>query len=312
MNYIRKIEGQNELNRMVNELYKSQFSNNYIEMGPTSMFMPESYGTFYKTVREFKVEDDDIFVTGYPKSGTRWVDEMVWLIVNNQNFELARSLSLRRRITLLESDGFSNEKVRYMDTLLNMKRSRLIKTHLHWGFWPDDITTYRKKPKIIVVHRQPEDVCLSQFHHNRTTRGFIGSFDDYCTLFLNGKVSFGPYWEQVLSIWEQRDKANIIFIKYKEMKENLPAVIGRVAKFLGKHVPNEKIPNMIEHLSFESLKSSPGFNEKETLAKYNADCNPYIREGKIGGYAAVMNPDIISKFKEMNCLKLFSVGISFD
>ncbi|KAK5643013.1 hypothetical protein RI129_009180 [Pyrocoelia pectoralis] len=302
MDYVRKIEGQNALNRMVNELYKSEFSNNYIEMGPTNMFMPESYGTFYKTVQEFKVEDDDIFVTGYPKSGTRWVDEMVWLIVNNLDFERARSLSLRERVPMLE----------YMDRLVNMKRPRLIKTHLHWGFWPDDITTYMKKPRIIVVHRQPEDVCLSQFHHNRTTRGFVGSFDDYCTLFLNGKVSFGPYWEQVLSIWEQRDKANILFVKYKEMKENLPAVIGRVAEFLGVHVPNEKIPNMIEHLSFDSLKSSPGFNEEEILAKHNPDCNPYIREGKIGGHTTVMSPDILNKFKDMNCLKLLSVGISFD
>ncbi|KAK5648466.1 hypothetical protein RI129_003358 [Pyrocoelia pectoralis] len=199
-----------------------------------------------------------------------------------------------------------------MDTILNMKPPRTIKTHLHWEFWPDDITTYRKKPRIIVVHRQPEDVCLSQFHLNRTTRGFVGSFDEYCTLFLNGKVSFGPYWEQVLSIWEQRDKLNILFITYKEMKENLPAVIGRVAEFLGKHVPKEKIPNMIEHLSFDSLKSSPGFNVEKTLAEYNPDCNPFIREGKIGGHAAVMKPDVIRKFKEMNDLKLFPVGISFD
>ena len=45
---------------------------------------------------------DDIWVTTFPKSGTTWVQEMVWLISNNLDFGTALSISLDERFPFIE------------------------------------------------------------------------------------------------------------------------------------------------------------------------------------------------------------------
>jgi hypothetical protein len=44
-----------------------------------------------ENIRNFKVYEDDIFLLGYPRSGTTLMQEMIWLIVNNFDFEGAKS-----------------------------------------------------------------------------------------------------------------------------------------------------------------------------------------------------------------------------
>lgn len=51
---------------------------------------------------DFEVKPDDIWIASYPKSGTTWTQEMVWLICNDLDFEKARSTVLRDRSPFLE------------------------------------------------------------------------------------------------------------------------------------------------------------------------------------------------------------------
>lgn len=53
-------------------------------------------------LNNFIVKPDDVWVASYPKSGTTWWQEMVWLICNNFNYDMARSHSLRTRFPFLE------------------------------------------------------------------------------------------------------------------------------------------------------------------------------------------------------------------
>lgn len=41
---------------------------------------------FYKKIH---VREDDIFITGFPRSGTTRLQELVWLIVNNFDYKTA-------------------------------------------------------------------------------------------------------------------------------------------------------------------------------------------------------------------------------
>lgn len=47
--------------------------------------------TCAKRIKTMKVYSDDIWVISFPKCGTSWTIEMVWLINNNMNFQEARS-----------------------------------------------------------------------------------------------------------------------------------------------------------------------------------------------------------------------------
>jgi hypothetical protein len=91
-----------------------------------------------KVTKEMTVKPDDVFVIGYPKSGTTWLEEIVWLIVNNLNFEQAKSkFHYFERVMFLD-DGVSDAE------LLDMKSPRVIKSHFTREFLPDNLN-YRAK-----------------------------------------------------------------------------------------------------------------------------------------------------------------------
>ena len=40
-------------------------------------------------IRNFEVREDDIWILSYPKTGTTWTIELVWMLVNDLNLETA-------------------------------------------------------------------------------------------------------------------------------------------------------------------------------------------------------------------------------
>lgn len=57
---------------------------------------------FAKRVKEMEVYDDDVWVVTFPKCGTTWTQEMVWLVNNNLNYETALKVNLNDRFPFLE------------------------------------------------------------------------------------------------------------------------------------------------------------------------------------------------------------------
>lgn len=53
-------------------------------------------------IKEFEVFEDDVFLTGYPRSGTTIVAEMLWLMMNNFDFDKATSMVTDDRVPGLE------------------------------------------------------------------------------------------------------------------------------------------------------------------------------------------------------------------
>lgn len=65
-------------------------------------FLPFPFLEVLQKVKKCKIFDDDILITGFPRSGTTVVSEMVWLMVNNFDFEKAAKLVTDDRIAGLE------------------------------------------------------------------------------------------------------------------------------------------------------------------------------------------------------------------
>lgn len=64
--------------------------------------MIETYLPLAKRIKNFQVYEDDVWVISFPKCGTTWTQEMVWLLNNDLNYEAARNLSLEERFPFLE------------------------------------------------------------------------------------------------------------------------------------------------------------------------------------------------------------------
>lgn len=68
-----------------------------------SCVMIEKYmEQFAERVKTMKVYEDDVWVVSFPKAGTTWTQEMVWLVNNNMNFDKALDDNLNDRFPFLE------------------------------------------------------------------------------------------------------------------------------------------------------------------------------------------------------------------
>ena len=76
------------------------------------------------------------------------------------------------------------------EELKKYKRPRLYHTHLPFNLLPKQIRTGEKKPKIIYLVRNAKDVCLSNFKLYQAVLGFLGTWDEFCSLFMGGKSNF--------------------------------------------------------------------------------------------------------------------------
>jgi len=48
---------------------------------------------------------------------------------------------------------------------------------------------------------------------------------------------------------------------YEDMKKDLESVIRRIAKFTGKEIADEKMPDLLHHLSFDQMKRNDSVNK---------------------------------------------------
>ncbi|KAL3245612.1 hypothetical protein MRX96_046839 [Rhipicephalus microplus] len=108
---------------------------------------------------------------------------------------------------------------------------RTFATHLL--FDKRDIT---EEAKYVYLARNPWDVCVSFYHMmtNMSTFDFReGTFEDFVDTFLSGNFGYGDYFEHVAWGYALREKPNVLFLTYEELKKNTREVVLRLAYFLG-------------------------------------------------------------------------------
>lgn len=67
-----------------------------------SCVMIKVFLPFVERIKNMEVYEDDVWVITFPKCGTTWTQEMVWLINNDLDFERARSINLNERFPFME------------------------------------------------------------------------------------------------------------------------------------------------------------------------------------------------------------------
>ncbi|KAF7272637.1 hypothetical protein GWI33_014600 [Rhynchophorus ferrugineus] len=276
------------------------------------VYMPKKFLTMQDKINNWEVNESDVWIVSFPKTGTTWTQEMVWLILNDLDYKRAEKNLLKRSPQLEAAALVRYPHVKFFlpfipraitDSLNYVKKQQspvCIKTHLPWNLLPKEIQKDIKRPKIIYISRNPKDTCVSYYHFCRLVKDFDGTLEEFCNLFLYGKVNFAPYWDHILPFWKRRNQQNVLFLKYEELKENLPSVIERVAAFLGKKLNADQINKLADHLSFENMKNNKAVNY-DWLVKlssiYKPDkANTFMRVGKVGGYKSAMSEEMIERF----------------
>ncbi|XP_018573177.1 sulfotransferase family cytosolic 1B member 1-like [Anoplophora glabripennis] len=317
-----------DLDEVLRKYFTSKFRSGYVTA--KGVTMPERFAEMQEEIYNLEVNENDVWVCSFPKTGTTWTLEMVWMIMNNLDFikgqenietrcpflELSAIFDHRQNIKTIkdfDAPAYLQDSIKF---LKEVDGPKCVKTHIPWVLLPRELQENIKKPKIIYVTRNPKDTCVSYYNHCRLLEGYTGDFEDFCRLFLAGKVAYAPFWDHVFPFWERRTQPNVLFLKYEDMINDLPSVIRKVAQFLERNLTDEQIDKLTNHLCFENMKNNNSVNYHimvNFLRKHNmtSSVGSFMRSGKIGGATSHMSADVIMKFEKWTKENLKDSDFSF-
>lgn len=202
-----------------------------------------------RSVWEYKPQPDDVFLVSYPKSGTTWIQHIVYNILMDGK-ESEDQLDMFWRIPFLE--------IRGADAAIHGRKPGALKIHQCYGKTP-----HSKDAKYIYIARNPYDSCVSNYYHYKHFPAFHfseGTFDQFVDYFTKGEVDFGDYLDHAMSWYEHRNDENVLFLTYEGLQKCRPKFIMKIAQFLGEE--HEKklrdspdlFDRMLEMTSFDRMK----------------------------------------------------------
>lgn len=236
---------------------------------------------------DYESRDDDIFICTYPKSGTTWVQMILYQLtgdgeLNHPHISLA--------IPDVEMDVlFGPGDIR------QYKPPRILKTHQPYE------SVLKGSGRYIYVVRDGRDVAVSYFHHYRYYRGYNGTFDEFVELFLKGQAVFGNWADHVAGWRKNPDNLNVLYLSYEELVEDLEAGVRKIAGFCNIPISDDQMPRILERCGFEFMKENQYFFDLAVgvlVKKGFRNKREFIRSGKAGEGRTAMNADQLKAYAD--------------
>jgi len=231
---------------------------------------------------KFQARPSDVVVASFPKSGTTWLQELVWRVVHGVRGADSSQEPLEYRFPVLE---MPSRKEMQMRDVLQMTERRLLKTHLPYHLLPGGLPS--SGAKILYVSRDVRDVCVSYYHFSRMVNYemYRGTFSEYRDAFMRGTVMNGPYREHVKGYLDHAD--SVLCVTYEQLHSDRAEVVRKVAKFLGCTLTDADVEDVVSNTSFAEMKRNPGTNfrhwEENGFAVKDEE-GTFMRKGKVGDW----------------------------
>ena len=79
---------QNRLTEILDKAFSVK--NSFFDAG-NGCILPQKYRDISEKVKNLKIRDDDVFLCSFPRTGSTWMQEILWLLGNDLDFEKAQS-----------------------------------------------------------------------------------------------------------------------------------------------------------------------------------------------------------------------------
>jgi hypothetical protein len=250
---------------------------------------------WFKFRLDFRPRMDDIFIVSYPRSGTTWMQMILYQLATDGSMGI----------------GHISEVVPYFERMFiagrdpeSLTAPRLFKSHLplRGGVARGALLGIPKNrhARYIYIVRNPLDVAVSYYHFHRSHLGYVHGFDKFLADFLDGKVLIGSWFRHVAAWKQHPPQLNVLFMRYEDLADNLEGSIRRIASFCNIEIPAERMPVILERCSFNFMKEreSQFDHLTETLSERGQRLHAFLREGQVGAGRDNISADQLALFKQ--------------
>ncbi|XP_009932692.1 sulfotransferase 6B1 isoform X1 [Opisthocomus hoazin] len=248
----------------------------------------------FQALENLEARRDDMVLVSYPKCGVNWLIQ----ILSNLIFTTIQSKPLSTELPFIEcGDPDKYQRMKQIPSL------RILATHLNYDCLPKSI--FKNKAKILVLFRNAKDTAVSffHFHNNVPSVPSYSSWDEFFTEFMNGKVSWGSYFDHAVAWNKHIEDENTMIIMCEDLKENLTASVKQLAEFFGFSPSAEQIQSIAARATFQAVKD-------KAQESHGVVGSILFRKGVVGDwknlFTEAQNQEMDAKFKV--CLEGTKLG----
>ena len=248
----------------------------------------------------------DIVCSAYFKAGTNWVMHVCYQITqlgegqfDHIQDEIAWPDAAEPRYwrALADSNASSSPT-----------GSRVIKSHL-----PAELVPLDSPAKFVAVTRDPLDCAASGFHFYSSL--LLGPAapppDIWLDFFASDKTFYGPWHQFTATWWAARDRDNVLFLRFEDLKSDTEDTVRKIAAFLDIDLSPDQVQRVLDRTSFEAMHE---INDRFTPVRQNIWSNSetkIIRKGAVGDGGRLFSDAAIARFRDKTSAGLVSLCSDF-
>jgi len=238
---------------------------------------------------DYKPMPEDLFIVTYPKSGTTWLQMILYQLMTDGSMEVPHL----------------NVFAPYLDDILKGEvdpgpwigaparpASKVIKTHAAYSDAPKGCGRY------IYVLRDGRDVAVSYYHHHRRN-GYGKSFEEFFESFMRGDVRFGSWFAHVSGWTANPENLNVLFVRFEDLVSDLRISIERIAGFCSLPVRSTEWPRILHNCSFAFMRQHEAKLDIKTRRSFRlqADEDHFIWKGKTGEWRSHLDTPMADAYQ---------------
>lgn len=252
-----------------------------------------------EAVKDFPLDARDVLVTGFPKSGTNWMQIMLANLWDDWGHHV---LTGSRRVPSIEFIGDGTDGY---DIAISSEPPRLMKNHLDASRMPDNWMS--SGAKVVYMTRNPFDVCPSFFRQLQIPAlEFESDWDAWVDRFIKGDTLYGGWANHVRGWQACGADENVYHLSYEELSHDPYGEMRKVVDFLGKPFNQARFDEVVTSALRENMDAS-GYSDQITVLKETLKF--YRGAGEAGKGRSKFTPAQAERFERELITPLQEAGV---
>jgi hypothetical protein len=233
----------------------------------------------------FASRPDDVFIASYPRSGTTWLQMIVWQLstAGTGTFE-----------HISEVIPFFEYELQRGRTFEELPSPRVFKTHLPFR------RVGSRPGRYIYIARDGRDVMLSYFRYYVRYIDSAESFESFFDKFMAGRVLYGSWFSHVADWNAHAGDRHVCCLRYEELVETFDACLERLSSFCGWPLSTDRRRAIEDACSLASMKQA---EHKFAPIEDRGGAHGFLRTGASGEWRNVLTPAQQEAFEHAASLK---------